>query len=372
MKLILHLGTGKTGSSAIQQALRKSARELEDVGVYFDPNNAGQNILQALIRDQSQWSRYFRTRPDPEKIVQKAREVLQRILRAIDSNKYRRIIISGENLFQFDAEEIDRFTSIFARKGLEIVTVCYVRRPSMHWASLSQQILKASTRFPHPSRYRYRVRSKLELWADAPGVSQQIVRSFERSSLIGGNVVSDFVETVLPEARGIIDERMVSNASLSAEAIIMMQRYRAITHKGRNDVFTEQGTKVVQALRALMTDEPGTPFKAKPYLLDYVDRVHLEQTRWLQQKYGISLLSPQELQRIESVTLEKVPEHIPGIEEVCESYDAAALERLQYKVIHKLATSTEQAQDEPVRLKRSWGRGWKRGWKLVTPRAPPS
>lgn len=64
MKLTLHIGTTKSGTTSLQRALFQCAPGLKKVGVYYDHRTLNQNRLDLLVRDPSRWPREFRSMDD--------------------------------------------------------------------------------------------------------------------------------------------------------------------------------------------------------------------------------------------------------------------------------------------------------------------
>ena len=243
MRLTLHIGTTKSGTTSLQGALFQCTPALSKVGVYYDRHTYNQNCLELLVRDESRWTREFRSFDDKRRAraIKDAAGIVARLRKAASDRRYTDAVVSAEYLSLFNAEEVTRFLNRLDLPGIEIQVVCYVRRPSQHWLSLCQQLLKASSTFPTAIDYRYNVQERLEAWQSDPRVGTMIVRPFDRGQLTRGNVISDFVANVVPAASLIADVDVRANEGLTAEAAILQQRFRAATHPGLDHRFTPVG-----------------------------------------------------------------------------------------------------------------------------------
>ena len=194
MRLTLHIGTTKSGSTSLQAALSRCAPDLARAGVYYDRQTLNQNCLELLVRDQSRWMREFRSLDDRSRALafKQAEGIVARLREAAASRRYTEAIVSAEYLSMFNSEEVARFLDRLDLPAVEIQVACYVRRPSHHWFSLCQQLLKASSTFPAPIDYRYNLQERLEAWQSEPRVRAVIVRPSDREQLVRGSVISDF------------------------------------------------------------------------------------------------------------------------------------------------------------------------------------
>jgi len=340
MRLTLHIGTTKTGSTSLQAALAQSRGPLRKAGVYYDSFTFNQNGLELLARDGNRLTREFRfldaaTRAE---VSREAGRIVARLHKAATGRRYPDAVLSSEYLSLFNAVEVARLVDRLATPGLEIRAVCYVRRPSQHWLSLAQQFLKASSTFPAPIDYRYSVRESLEAWHDDPRVARVIVRPFDFGQLTDGSIVSDFVAHTLPAAAPLTDVEGRANERLSAEAAILQQRFRAATHPGLDNRFTPVGSRVLDAIEDASRHTPGTPLRAHQALLDLVDKQHVPLLRWLKATHGVDLVPADELDRLESTETDPRVGRETRVEAICTSFDDDILERLTFDVINRLAS----------------------------------
>jgi hypothetical protein len=306
--------------------------------VYYDHRTFNQNRLELLVRDPSRWTRQHKAMDDRARArgVKKAEGIVARLRKATTGRRYAEAIVSAEYLSLFDAGEAGRLLDRLDLPDVEIQVVCYVRRPSHHWLSVSQQLLKGSSRFPAAIDYRYNVQEKLEAWQSDSRVRRMIVRPSDRSQLVRGSIVSDFVANVVPAAvMAEVDVRV--NESMTAEMAILQQRFRAATHPDMDNRSTQVGQRVLKAILEVSRDVPGTPLRAHQELLDLVDKQHVTTLRWLKSTYGVQLIPADELDRLETLPLDPLLGRESRVEEICRSFDQGALDRLTAGVLYHLA-----------------------------------
>lgn len=328
---LVHIGVGKTGTTAIQNALGDLARRraLQGVGV---PSVGGhdQVYLSAAYQRLDRLPRAMRRviGPDPDR--------LRRTLRAgwIASIRQRSsIVVSSEFLALFSDEEVSAFRRDLAAAGYEnLRCLVYVREPAGLYLSGVQQNLKASAAFMHPARFRTRYRERLERWQSLfdPNLT---VRHFNAKALVDGDAVTDFLTQFAtffgvdrPEAH-----HARQNESISAESMVLLQKYRRHVHPGQDDQFLPDSNRLLDMILAIEPEmtRPVTP----PRLRDGIKRIVFSQAAddvaYLSSKFGIDM-------SIEPAA--SVPDVAPtsDVASILQSYDPAALDELYGRLLSAL------------------------------------
>ena len=106
--------------------------------------------------------------------------------------------------------------------------VCYVRNPSSYWLSGVQQYLKGSWNLEGIIAAGYKFKNGLTNWGNTVGFENVIVRQFDKSKLVGNDIVTDFCH-VLSEITNCdisIPSSGTKNASVYSEQCILMQELR--------------------------------------------------------------------------------------------------------------------------------------------------
>lgn len=208
-KLIIHIGTHKTGSSSLQNALFTIRNEIKNKDwYYFSPprnSNTSSIIETKLINGDIKYNI-----PD---------ELPDGLKKTVQNN----VIVSAEHLFAINKKEIiEKFYEDIKDTFDSIRIIVYLRRQDKLAISFKQQACKGIKKNhmlssmlcghsdnPLPETNKNIIEylsydKKLDLWTAIFGKENVIVRNFE--SLIGNSISSDFKETLnlpfeIPEKR---------------------------------------------------------------------------------------------------------------------------------------------------------------------------
>ncbi len=261
-RLLLHIGTIKTGTSSIQETLNAAAESGSLNGVAYPvPLEMTHNHLAHVYASPDRLPRIprHRRRADPESFERIAQTFKHDLFEAIRDNE--NLILSAEYLSLFSRDDAAALARDLALAGVgEVRVLAYVRDPASLYLSAVQQTLKAGHLFVRPAAFRYRFLEALAVWrAIYPDVR---VRPFVRGRLVDGDVVRDFLaeassffgDTVAPDDV----ELRVSNPSLSAEAMVVLQRYRRRYYPDEPNVFKPDSTWLFRHLEQSSADPPQT------------------------------------------------------------------------------------------------------------------
>ena len=208
-KLFLHIGTTKTGSTAIQNSLSQRRRELEQAGVYLQnrPAKASHSLLPASVlsnlalaprRGHPMWGGVA-----PETRLERFRRDFAQEMASLP-HWAKTCIISSEHLsnwLQQDAE-VERLAAWLRPLFTSVTVVVYLRRQDQHVSSGYNEILKSGI-VPNaelaqsPDNIRgLDYQSLLARYARAFGQGSIVPRIFAQESLLNSNVVDDFLNVV--------------------------------------------------------------------------------------------------------------------------------------------------------------------------------
>ncbi|MFT7288561.1 MAG: hypothetical protein ACI87W_002683 [Halieaceae bacterium] len=237
MRLILHIGTEKTGSTALQQHLAAHRDHLAGEGIVLADFLQGENhraLASAFMNDDLD-DDYLRARGIvPAGARRKHREKLLRGLR--DSLKRHRdvahsYLVTSEHFHSrlLSDREVQRFTDSVAPLFDSVQVICYLRRQDRMALSFYTQKLRggfipptilpvANTRRLHPQLPPFfDFESLLERWAGALGAAAIEPAIYSRSELRDANVVGDFYQRIGCTYPGDA-ARSMANTSLACSA----------------------------------------------------------------------------------------------------------------------------------------------------------
>ena len=328
--LLLHIGSPKAGSSAIQASLLEAESELrQHQGLVVLPPNPYRRplpsgFLAACHLPVDQLPRYLkaRQRRDPLQFQQdlqsyqqlladllqlghpahptqwKAR--LQRMKKVALRRPTRSALISSEYLWRLPVDEISRLRKRFEAWGIRRFKVLvYVREPVSAYASFLQQWsrLTDDLRPYDPRNWKYQFREYLQAWSSVFAPEELVVRPFRRDRLEGGSVVRDFYSqcstffgSVLtgPEPSGM-------NEAFSIEALTLVNQLLAVVPAECKQVpgWTSNMAKFLKLLRKESAALNCSPVKLQPWVCEVVWNQHQNDLEWLRQTYGIEFEPPE-------------------------------------------------------------------------------
>jgi len=226
-RLILHIGDGKTGSTAIQRCLRASREKLAEVGVLFpDPGPHDNHQLlfphlhDNLPKDPVQLASLG---SDATAIRKEAKRRFDLLLQDIAAHRPHTIVLSCENQFRpFPPEAMSQLTKRCGEIADRTEVFAYLRDPATFALSYAQQDVKKRPEFRRLSPARYR--DVLEPYNVAGPGPLQVAR-FGPDALKDGDAVADFFSRLLPDVppEMLVRATYEENTSISAEAMALLQ-----------------------------------------------------------------------------------------------------------------------------------------------------
>jgi hypothetical protein len=306
--LVLHIGSPKAGSSAIQASLlqarwRHGWRGLPPnpygkpypsgfiAGLYLQPGSLPRFLAQ---RQHDHPARF-------EGDLQRYRRQLARSLQPRWRRNPKGLVMSCEYLWRLPPVAVARLRQDFEALGCQrFLVLAYVREPGSLYGSALQQWSRLSTdmkRFD-PNRWRYELRRRLETWASVFGESL-LVRPFERSQLQAGCMVRDLqqqVEHALPDLPSWPLLAVVPdvNRSATCEELVAMQALMVEAPEGSRQSSARAARAWItrwDELSAHLPDGSGSSIRVRPEVLERVRARHREDLLWLAEHHGVSFNS---------------------------------------------------------------------------------
>jgi len=245
-RLIIHIGTTKTGSSSIQTVLGRNRKMLSKNGIIY-PNIDGSNthnlLPAAFRRSEQQWAYHRKLYGNnPKKIVSAALNAWDRLAACVAKSPEQTFVLSSEGFSLLS--ETEAFQAFLSEKlpGLTPEIVVYLRHPVEWVQSNLFQSLRRTTNVIPPMPLGWS--DMLDRWAN---VGPLTVRSMEPDRLLSGDAVSDFLHAVLGLKSELV-QNMRHNVSLSAEGAILVHDFRRVLQPDRNEERTEEVRAMISEL----------------------------------------------------------------------------------------------------------------------------
>jgi len=278
MRCILHIGTEKTGTTALQYALRAQREALSALGVFY-ANALGElnsRHLAAAFSAFADSDAFLITHglTDPAKFARWRERTLSEIRDEISlaSERHDTYVLSSEHfssrvLIDNDVIELAQFLS---SQFSEIRVVCYLRRQDEMAVSRINEQLRAgfpkmdfpSIRGDGPLPRLYDYFGLFKRWSFAFGSASVQFRIFDRAELVGGDIVSDFSQTQLGVPIEIGFEAS-PNASLSATAQLALKMFNEVMGPESRTHVARQRRALVKYLEKVATGPGYKPARAR-------------------------------------------------------------------------------------------------------------
>ena len=294
MHLILHIGSPKTGTTAIQQTLTNHRLSLIKHKILYPEieRENNHNILAVKYCDKvprMYWNKYGEDHLDLNPIIDAAWNNIQY---QIGIYKPKTLLISGELFFSLNKghgspvenflEDINRFLP-----GIKSYHfLCYLRSPASHYISIIHQRIKATSYLPAPKHIDYE--AYLSPWQTAGKLS---VRKYDITHFYENDILSDMFHECNIKPNPFSGKRIAFiNKSLSPEATYLLHKFRSNIYGNKDNYFNEPTKNLINALRAAEATLGGYSYFSKPVLKPKY-QTYFETpspgTNFLKKRYGL-------------------------------------------------------------------------------------
>ena len=328
-KCFIHIGMEKTGSTSVQEAIRKNSSLLENAGILFPQSGRprlNHNFLASSYlpegSDRLVRGLPARVRKGEEKRFLDAyrRDLMARIRRGHN------VIISGEHLFRLRPDEVAMLKRDLVEAGMDDMLVFGVlRSPASFYLSLIQQEVKGSTKFSSPGSFFVDYAARVAGWQQhftctfvdfsALSVSTEcIVRRFKRE-------LGRFMGVDLSSFR---DDVPSANDSLSPEEMQIVQDFRARWYSEQDGRLNRPTTRLIRALRKIRDGNWRKPI-LRGEVAALIAQRHKEEVAALSSLTGVIL-------DVSAAQPGKAVEHPVLVKDVVANFDRALYEQLSLRV----------------------------------------
>lgn len=203
-EIILHIGTPKTATSALQLFLSRNRERLAENGICYPVFKDQRRKMAGELKNTESFNGNgtalrFSFNKDSAQFSLQSRRKYRKIMNA--AQKYRKVILSGEDFFDMAGRE---FYRNFAKQGNKVTVVCYLRRQDKYLESLWGYFIKAYGDFNYKcidfcrseeikKHYETDYLSRIETICEYVGRENVAVRSFD---CLEGDIYHDFFTAI--------------------------------------------------------------------------------------------------------------------------------------------------------------------------------
>lgn len=319
-RLLLHIGSPKAGSSAIQASLAAQAALSRRwdwspqrwICLPANPIDKAypSGFVAARYLEPEHLPRYFKWRcqANPEGFRadrERYQALLKRQLQPRLRPRPAGAVLSCEYLWRIPVAAVAQLKADFEAMGVEqFRVVAYVREPSAFYGSSLQQWGRLSTQLQRfkPHHWRYGFRKRLEAWASVFG-DALLVRPFDRCQLPGGCVVADFQQQAAAWVGELcsplqLQPAMQANSSATTEELWAMQelmRRQPAQSAGSPELRIRELGRLWAKLAAITAVQQGSKIQLLPAVAHLIRTRHQSDLEWLADVHGVQFPDPLEV-----------------------------------------------------------------------------
>ncbi len=204
--IILHIGLGKTGSTAIQRTLADNVDLLESCGVLYSGGTGHNDTGLALA-----FSEVIRSTLNRNSGRKQKRNLgyLEKLQQRAKSTSADHLILSHEGLIHLTVAELPVLQEFLKGLSERVTVALYARDPFSYALSAISQRVKTGRRASGGSSPIVEYQDIIERWSVFFGREALEVRLFSRDVFPDGDVVLDFIS--MPVLKGALNSLEVSN-----------------------------------------------------------------------------------------------------------------------------------------------------------------
>tara|TARA_R110000796_G_scaffold18532_2_gene56142 strand:- start:8283 stop:9326 length:1044 start_codon:yes stop_codon:yes gene_type:complete len=232
MRVILHIGSNKTGTTALQKTFSKNYDALYGAGILYPVAGRGSSIRQiglraALTPPDIALSGYASRVGAGIGREEYAKTFIEEFDRELSEFSGDTVILSDESLFIYAASQPFHAISQFLRERFSKLTVvCYLRRPDEYLQSEYSQHIKVGgrqtvrkriTQMTSDALYEEKLYLARDHLDDRP-----VIRCYDKARFKNGNIIDDFADAagiVFPD----LETPGMKNRSLSNDGIRILR-----------------------------------------------------------------------------------------------------------------------------------------------------
>ena len=288
MKIIIHAGMPKTGSSSIQNHFVNSDTSSLGYFPWYGPNHSALFIL--LFEKLSELKNFhgFRLQGRSEEFLKNSRDEWWKKTKAfLETSNCKNYLLSAESISGASDYAVNKLQEFCKNHFDETQVILYVRPPRSFMSSAFQEVIKGDTVKDFDAKnywpfYRHRI-EKLDKIFGEENVS---IREFSRDKLEGGDVVRDFAYQTSLQIPENTPKRANESLPLEAIAALYIQRSRGDGFVTDCDNAVEKNVAFIESIRSL----GSTPFSFSDEFLDVTSKKFPGDLDWISNRMGRPLV----------------------------------------------------------------------------------
>jgi hypothetical protein len=290
-KIILHVGSGKTGSTSIQKSLYE-CKKVNDSAIFYPTllNHKSSQIFRFAFCSVNDTPSNIKAKYGGEDRSQEYSIFQQQIKDSFKSQVegHDNVVVSSEFLFLSTKDEVEQIKKFLHELGFEeIHVIMYLRDPAKYYLSVAQQSLKNQFTMPKPDGFRYNIRGAIENWESITPTSLT-VKEFDRSCLQEGDVVKDFEGYLNSHSVNVaLNLSSAKNETMSVEGTVILQEYHRLLDLDKNLDKDKIQEHKLRARRFSNISSQGTKPILKEDICKFVHKNYFESIVFLNRVYGI-------------------------------------------------------------------------------------
>jgi hypothetical protein len=230
LDLVLHIGSGKTGTSSLQVFLHRNRARLAELGYLYPetPGRTRHTRLGLFIQPDDSLDKRPTWERERLNSTEDFRETFrQRLFEEISESGLSRVVFSDEALYGSPDSALERLHEFVDGFAASLRVVVYLRRQDDHLVSRYQQVVKVGETRRLDERTRemdfsrtYGYHPRLQKIRRILEPTEFVVRRFERENFAEGSLYQDFLNAAGIEVRAQALEQVEPvNESLDVEAV---------------------------------------------------------------------------------------------------------------------------------------------------------
>ncbi|WP_257287525.1 hypothetical protein [Endozoicomonas sp. SESOKO2] len=281
-KLILHIGTWKTGTTTIQNYLFNNSEELAKQGIIYSNSCSNNTFLIHFFHSNNDNHVTVRNSSKGQnELFTNAKDEITKLIKTTNNSKT--LILSSEFLLDLSVSDIYGLKYYFKEYFDEIKVIAYIRHPALHASSAVNEQVKQG-HYNIKTAFKYHSKpdeiNRVFRWVEVFGKESIKIIPFEKKSLKSGDLLTDFrFYCNIKSNDNDSNTKNIDNTTLSEAAMLIADSLSEIAPSGSCDRGPSEYLNKIS----------GPKYTADTYFLEEVVENTKVQLELLEKNFGIKL-----------------------------------------------------------------------------------